>query len=297
MTARQTRPANIVPFICASIIRPAGYLLGRLRSNSRAVAPVMFSDESCRPFLHPYSGVIGAWTARSHRKPNGGVGFLYGSRSRNDQLPPRFGAFFAIGMSFALQVNMTKPNALVKVFLAAAVALFCVAGMARSAHAAVIVDPGTTSSGYIVSVWGNVTVISMTGDGWGKSINMTVDTPSTMDIAIQTTGCDADARFAVVLDGQTLVPTATSLVGAPFFANYDDVALSAGSHTMTVKQTYSTGWVDVAKYTISVTANPTPGGGGSTPSSVPEPATMILLGTGLFGLVGLRQRRRKQSKS
>jgi hypothetical protein len=188
---------------------------------------------------------------------------------------------------------MSKSSVLLRVLVATVVAFFCVAGTVRSAHAAVIVDPGTTDSGIVVSFWGNVVIISGTGAGVGGSIKMTVDTPSSMDVTLKTIGCDADARFAIALDGQTLVPTSASGVGQPFFATYSDVSLSVGTHAVTVQQTYSTGGIDVAKYTISVTANES---GGGTPSSVPEPATMILLGTGLFGLVGLRQRRRNKDK-
>jgi hypothetical protein len=185
---------------------------------------------------------------------------------------------------------MTKPSVLLRVLLATVVAFFCVAGTARRANAAVIVDPGTTDSGIVVSLFGDVTIISLSSLQGGDAINMTVDTPSTMDVTLNTLSADAGGGFAIVLDTQTLVPTTASAAGQPFFATYKDVSLDVGTHTVTVT---SSAWVAAAKYTLSVTANAS---GGGTPSSVPEPATMILLGTGLFGLVGLRQRRRNKDK-
>lgn len=171
-------------------------------------------------------------------------------------------------------------------------ALAFVAGVAKNAEAAVIVDPDDNDSGVILSISGTVFLYSTESANTGgdfDTIYLTATQASTMDVKLQATyWATPDLALGLVLDIGTeaetaLAATSTSNDGEKFSAFYDDVPLTTGEHTLTVQQTDGAG---LATYHITVTAD--------APSAVPEPATMTLMATGLLGLVAMR--RRRQSK-
>lgn len=169
-----------------------------------------------------------------------------------------------------------------KALLACLVALVT-SGFAREASAAIIVEPDSDSSGVVLAKDGKVVVMEFTGfvytGGSAGNISVSADADSSLDATLTS----YSGSFELKLDGETLTPTSTSQgFAGVYFASYDEVALSAGDHTLTIVHT-SSGY-GAANYHISISAN--------DPSAVPEPATLVLVGTGLVGLFGMRRRKR-----
>ena len=119
-----------------------------------------------------------------------------------------------------------------------------------------------------------------TGPDLGNDWSITLTQVSTLDFITAWDYFAPGDEFALVVDGVTVAWTDSYYSGNYFHGVYDDLLLTAGVHNIT----------------LVVTSGQSNGGayasfGAVTSSPVPEPATLLLIGTGLSGLLAYRKKR------
>ena len=166
--------------------------------------------------------------------------------------------------------------------------ILLVLGVAGSASATAIIDPSAGGDYYFWwDGFDQIDGISQLpsgpdlGDNWGITVGM----DSYLTLMTAWDDFIPGDVFALYVDGTPTPWTGTYWDSSGYFHGiYDDLFLSSGTHSLTL---YVTAGLDYggAYATFSGTEPIAP---------VPEPATMLLLGSGLIGLAGCRRKVRKR---
>lgn len=196
---------------------------------------------------------------------------------------------------------MKRRSLVAGLFLFLAVSL-----ISLNVQAAVIVDPET--GGDYTFKWydglGQIDAIYDPDTGWTGEVEwqITVEEDSLLEnISVWTDVDPPGDEFGLLVDGEEVAWTETGTDSEGFFtAEYDDLFLASGTHTISIEVTdlawyyswcygwkqYTCGWGYISFSGIT----PVPD---DYPKPVPEPATMLLFGSGIVGLAGYRSRRKK----
>lgn len=141
-----------------------------------------------------------------------------------------------------------------------------------------------------ISQQGTVTAFSLGSSGGfgGRTVNLlTISTPLSDPLTLAISGLGKGAQFqTVMIDSFKSVNGVSTLVGILEFDGdvLSGIALSApgGSPLDNLTFTY-----------LTETTTVVGGGGGPGPTPTPEPSSLLLLSTGLFGLMGMALLRRR----
>lgn len=125
---------------------------------------------------------------------------------------------------------------------------------------------------------------------YGTEWEITVAEESYLDFVAVWDFAEIGDEFMLIVDGEpvewTYYEESDDTSGTYFYGEYEDLLLSAGTHTITLEITG-----------ISPDSDPYGSGGGFISFGgtypVPEPASLILLGTGIAGLAGFRTRKKR----
>ncbi|MFW8602206.1 PEP-CTERM sorting domain-containing protein [Desulfobacterota bacterium M19] len=173
-----------------------------------------------------------------------------------------------------------------KLLISFVVGLFMV-GIAGTSSATAIIDPISGWTGDF-SWQGLGQINGIEGSSSDVDWGITVAENSVMTMATAWDDYVPGDEFSMYLDGTEVGWTNTYTDSSGYFHGvYDNLFLSTGSHLLTMYVTTT------APGYLSGTAHAHFSGISGT-NPVPEPATMLLFGTGLAGLVGLRRRKAKK---
>jgi hypothetical protein len=150
---------------------------------------------------------------------------------------------------------------------------------------ALIVNPATGASGFGYWDGGLGSLIDFDGAlgaPYDTVLSITLPTYSVVDLVSALDCCVVGDAFTLIVDAVAVAWTSSSGPGPGlFYGEYDDLYLSAGAHTIQMQVTQDC--CGSGQMTWSVSA---------ARAAVPEPASLLLLGSGLLGLGAIAFKRR-----